>query len=365
MIMKWLMGGSANDNSQTSGAAPVAPTPNTAIPPAPTAPPAAPQPRVMFVEAKPTAGTPTPPPPAPPVLPTPPSSTSPAFQAPAPAPVFPSAAPTPPTPTPPPASLSPVTPPVNAPVSPSPQPFVPPADLSATEKRGTIEMSESITPAATAPVSNQADSNLTQELLEKALEESATPPSAASIVAAPVTPAFKPEEHTQEPEHIEVPKQPEPAFKPSTWNSPKPENKMEEAEPDHSHSYKNEFRTEPDRTDFDKYDDSHSRPTSSYLSKDHSGKEPDLPDVSAEIKRVLQERWITLAHTNLDQLAKRKEEIGIQLADLETKQRQLNTQKQTLEDERSETIKQGEGWNAKLTEAQETLDKVVQAISTI
>lgn len=91
----------------------------------------------------------------------------------------------------------------------------------------------------------------------------------------------------------------------------------------------------------------------------------DLPDVSSEIKRILQERWITLAHQQIDSLAKRRDEIAAQLAELEVQQRELNTKKQGLENERVEVLHASEGWNAKMGEAQTTLDKVVQEVSAI
>jgi hypothetical protein len=192
----------------------------------------------------------------------------------------------------------------------SPEPTPEPAPEEKKEKNGVIDMSESLTPST--------DSEAVHNLFAEALEATAAEP--AHTPAPEVAPA--PEKDTQ----------------------------------NNAFSQINASFTSPAQSSASAYKQS---------SLGGDAQDPDLPDVSSEIKRILQERWITLANEQMDKLAKRRDDISAQLSDLEAQQRELTTKKQALENERVEILHSSESWTAKLKEAQVTLDKVVQEVSSI
>jgi hypothetical protein len=209
------------------------------------------------------------------------------------------------------------------------------------EKKGTIEVSEGI------PNQDIEEKTHAADLFTEALEANTTPNPEEKPVDMP-----KPEEKQDKPE---APKGKD--DKASQKN--KSENKMsvEEIKPTDSQdqgmdAFLNSSPSTPSPS-----------PSSGVSLNGNGG--PGLPDVSSEIKRLLQERWISLAQQELEQLAKRKEEISTQLAEVEVQQRELTSKKQTLESERVEILHAHDSWSAKMKEAQTTLDKVVQEVASV
>ena len=324
--MKWLMGSSDNGAQAPAGSvstvqngAATPPSSSQALPSAQTPP--ANQARVMFVQ-KPANEVESPAS----MLPTPPAST-PSL------PPMPTTAPSSPLPTPP-ANPAPVTPPQVAPVETAPQtPVLPPkaAEPFTVERDAALEHKddkpvEVITPkeepkseekTGVIVMSDQMASESSDEglqhvsnMFEEALEATANdkPEPVAKPVEVPVKEEPAPSYFAQQ------------AVTPTFSFSPPPKG------------------SQPD---------------------------PDLPDVSADIKRILQERWITLANQQMEDLAKRRDATLNLLAELEIQQRELATKKLNLERERDDIAHSSESWSAKLKEAQTTVDKIMQEVSSI
>jgi|GEM_PF-6423542 len=306
-MLKWLIN---NDANKQAAPAPAAAGGLPAVT-APTPSPASTQPRVMFVQAAGTAGATTP------------SATLP------PPPPLPAATPTDGTPDPAPAGMPPLPPPApsympapaapvpDAPVTPEATPTV---EAPKEEKAGTIEMSNPMT----HPVNEHSLTN-PSELFAEAFEKT------ANIEESTLDQKIPNVEMTKEEE--------KPADKPVEMVTPEVKDEVLPQLDAPVETAKPSFAT--------------------------SAPELDLPDVSAEIKRILQERWITLANQQLQKFATRRDAIATQLAELENQQRDINSKRQALENERVEVMHTSEGWDAKLKEAQTTLDKVVQEVAAL
>lgn len=232
--------------------------------------------------------------------------------------------------------------------APAPEPAVSspaPSEAEETKSEGIIEMSEQLEQADTAA---PLGSSLTTELLEQALEASEEP--AAQPAPAVESPAPEPAP-AAEPAPQPIPAEEKPA-------EPIVE-KAEKAE-DPANLFPS-LSTKQDASDIR----NKQVETPVQLPEDSSLPKVDLPDVSSEIKRLLQDRWVTLANDKLSELAARREDVIATLTQVETQQRELADRKHNLESERDQIIKETESWNAKLEEARKALDKIVEEVANI
>lgn len=359
MIMKWLMG---EDQQQTSNgtppvtpgvvpAPPVTPPANAPLPPTQAQPTLPPQtPRVVFVEATEPSSTPT--------LPTPPVSLNPTDT------IAASPLPTPPAiPSPSPAQMAEVSaPPTPDAQSLAPQTGTSPATITIDEHpttdagdllsqalnssmeapAGTAPSSFSPTPSSIAPLQESTSPNA--EKIPQPDGATEIPGPATFVVpptALPNTPSSTPPAEV----HIEVITPKEPVLE----KEDAPEKEVVNADPQSPHPENHEVSSQLPET-----------PLPEPISPEDS---PDLPDVSSDIKRILQERWITLANEELSKLEKRHAEISGSLVELEREQQELMAKKLKLETEQVQVEKSKKGWEHKKGEAQTMLDKVVQEVS--
>jgi hypothetical protein len=242
------------------------------------------------------------------------------------------------------------------PAVPSPEAAPVPAEKAATIMMSDVMgnagdlLSQALSSSMEAPAPKEpsftftpAPSSITavEEKVEEQKEESPTPP-ATFVVPAPTAPESPAEEVTKPVESVPVVEvKKEEAQKPvveEVVSTPPVQKAPEVVE---------QTASEPEKPSFDPEDS------------------PDLPDVSGDIKRILQERWITLANGELSKLEKRHAEISGALVDVEREQQELMAKKLKLENEQVQVERSRTGWEYKKQEALTTLDKVVKDISSL
>lgn len=90
-----------------------------------------------------------------------------------------------------------------------------------------------------------------------------------------------------------------------------------------------------------------------------------LPDIAADVRQLMEQRWINLANSKLTTLHNRKTEIAEKLGGLKAKQEALTREQEELEQEAREVEATISGWNSKKDQAEDTLNKVVTDLSQV
>lgn len=91
----------------------------------------------------------------------------------------------------------------------------------------------------------------------------------------------------------------------------------------------------------------------------------DFPDISSEIRKLMEERWMDVAKREIAQNTQRQGEINSELDEVADAERKLAERRRSLETEMSILTRQHGQWTNKLKGAESVLEKVVNEINAV